>query len=185
MWLLLNFRFSYHNFNENYLSLSVGVFSFLQIFPVFNSSAAERANLQNEIERMKELLHTYETSIQRKDQVISNLTQALGKQRDKQEAMRTFSEWKVQHVDLKREVSQGEREVNQGGVDIAKPWSQTMAEDYDPHHVLAMVKRRGFLVFHLFYWPVWMKHGQKKYHWFHRSTQLQNCIPFMLMMQKW
>nr|XP_022312821.1 centrosomal protein POC5-like isoform X1 [Crassostrea virginica] len=66
-------------------------------------SAAERANLQNEIERMKELLHTYETSIQRKDQVISNLTQALGKQRDKQEAMRTFSEWKVQHVDLKRE----------------------------------------------------------------------------------
>ena len=137
MWLLLNFRFSYHNFDENYLSFLVRVFSCLQIFPVFDSSAAERANLQNEIERMKELLHTYETSIQRKDQVISNLTQALGKQRDKQEAMRTFSEWKVQHVDLKREVSQGE-------VDMANPWSQTTAEMYDPHHVLAMVKKRIF-----------------------------------------
>lgn len=136
MWLLLNLRFSYHNFNENNLSFSVGVFSFLQIFLVFDSSAAERANLQNEIERMKELLHTYETSIQRKDQVISNLTQALGKQRDKQEAMRTFSEWKVQHVDLKREVSQG-------GVGIANPWSKTTAEIYDPHHVLAMVKKGG------------------------------------------
>lgn len=66
-------------------------------------SASERANLQNEIERMKELMHTYETSIQRKDQVISNLTQALSKQKDKQDAMKTFSEWKVQHVDLKRE----------------------------------------------------------------------------------
>lgn len=54
---------------------------------------------------MKELMHTYETSIQRKDQVISNLTQALSKQKDKQDAMKTFSEWKVQHVDLKREVS--------------------------------------------------------------------------------
>lgn len=53
---------------------------------------------------MKELMHTYETSIQRKDQVISNLTQALSKQKDKQDAMKTFSEWKVQHVDFKREV---------------------------------------------------------------------------------
>lgn len=137
----INYRFSYHNFDENYLSLSVGVFSFLQIFPVFDSSAAERANLQNEIERMKELLHTYETSIQRKDQVISNLTQALGKQRDKQEAMRTFSEWKVQHVDLKREVSQG-------GVDIVNPWSQTTAECMILTMFWPWLKKEGFLVFH-------------------------------------
>ncbi|XP_062579270.1 centrosomal protein POC5-like [Saccostrea cucullata] len=66
-------------------------------------SASERRNLQNEMERMKELLHTYETSIQRKDQVISNLTQALSKQKEKQDTMKTFSEWKIQHVDLKRE----------------------------------------------------------------------------------
>jgi hypothetical protein len=54
---------------------------------------------------MKELIHTYEASVQRKDQVISNLTQALSKQREKQEALRTFSDWKIQHIDLKREVS--------------------------------------------------------------------------------
>lgn len=54
---------------------------------------------------MKELLHTYEASVQRKDQVISNLTQALSKQREKQDALRTFSDWKIQHIDLKREVS--------------------------------------------------------------------------------
>ncbi|XP_048750876.2 centrosomal protein POC5-like [Ostrea edulis] len=66
-------------------------------------SASERTSLQNEIERMKELLHTYEASVQRKDQVISNLTQALSKQREKQDALRTFSDWKIQHIDLKRE----------------------------------------------------------------------------------
>ncbi|KAK3094372.1 hypothetical protein FSP39_000914 [Pinctada imbricata] len=66
-------------------------------------SAFERNKLQNEIESLKELLHTYEQSIQRKDQVISNLTQALQKQREKQEMTKTFCEWKIKHDDQKRE----------------------------------------------------------------------------------
>ena len=66
--------------------------------------ASEKTRLQNEIESLKELLHTYEQSVQRKDQVISNLTQALQKQREKQEMTRTFCEWKIKHNDAKREV---------------------------------------------------------------------------------
>jgi len=53
---------------------------------------------------LKELLATYEKSIERKDQVISNLTHALQKQKDKKEVMRTFCEWKLKHNDSKREV---------------------------------------------------------------------------------
>ena len=60
--------------------------------------------LVDEINSLKELLATYEKSIDRKDQVISNLTHAMQKQKDKNEMMRTFSEWKMKHNDFKREV---------------------------------------------------------------------------------
>ena len=53
---------------------------------------------------LKELLATYEKSIERKDQVISNLTNALQKQKDKSEMTRRFCEWKIRHNDHKREV---------------------------------------------------------------------------------
>ena len=56
------------------------------------------------MESLKELLHTYEQSIERKDQVISNLTHAMQKQREKIEMLKKFNEWKLKHIDRKREV---------------------------------------------------------------------------------
>ncbi|NXB75465.1 POC5 protein, partial [Donacobius atricapilla] len=60
--------------------------------------------LQNEVENLKELLHTYEISISRKDEVIiTDLTQALEKQKDRVELMRRFTRWRIQHVSAKQE----------------------------------------------------------------------------------
>ncbi|NXD05439.1 POC5 protein, partial [Certhia familiaris] len=60
--------------------------------------------LQNEMENLKELLHTYEISISRKDEVvITNLTQALEKQKERVELMRKFTLWRIQHVKAKQE----------------------------------------------------------------------------------
>ena len=61
--------------------------------------------LQNETEGLKELLLTYEQSIERKDEVIANLTRAMQRQCDKFEMAKTFCEWKIRHNDKKREVS--------------------------------------------------------------------------------
>ncbi|KAI8493683.1 Centrosomal protein poc5 [Branchiostoma belcheri] len=65
--------------------------------------AREVSQLQNEIESLKELLHTYEQSIQRKDQVISNLTQALQRQKEKFDMLRAMVQWKLRHADERRE----------------------------------------------------------------------------------
>ncbi|NXO23871.1 POC5 protein, partial [Cisticola juncidis] len=59
--------------------------------------------LQNEVENLKELLHSYELSIGRKDEVITNLTRALEKQKDRVELMRRFTFWRIQHVKAKQE----------------------------------------------------------------------------------
>lgn len=59
----------------------------------------------NEVESLKELLHTYEQSIERKDQVIANLTASLQSHRDKMQIQKSFCEWKAKHNDSKREVS--------------------------------------------------------------------------------
>jgi centrosomal protein POC5 len=56
------------------------------------------------MESLKELLHTYEQSIERKDQLISNLTHAMQKQREKIEMLKKYNEWKIKHIDRKREV---------------------------------------------------------------------------------
>ena len=61
---------------------------------------------------MKELLHTYEQSIERKDQVIANLTNGLHKQKEKLEMAKTFSEWKIRHNDSQREVRTFSSDVN-------------------------------------------------------------------------
>lgn len=66
--------------------------------------AAEKNQVLNEMESLKELLHTYEQSIERKDQVISNLTHAMQKQREKIEMLKKFNEWKLKHIDRKREI---------------------------------------------------------------------------------
>ncbi|XP_064259433.1 centrosomal protein POC5 isoform X3 [Passer domesticus] len=65
--------------------------------------ATQVKQLQNEIENLKELLHTYEISISRKDEVITNLTQALEKQKERVMLMRKFTLWRIQHVKAKQE----------------------------------------------------------------------------------
>ncbi|XP_066270366.1 centrosomal protein POC5-like [Branchiostoma lanceolatum] len=65
--------------------------------------AREVNQLQNEIESLKELMHTYEQSIERKDQVISNLTQALQRQKEKFDMLRAMVQWKLRHADERRE----------------------------------------------------------------------------------
>uniref|UniRef100_A0A8C5TX48 Centrosomal protein POC5 n=1 Tax=Malurus cyaneus samueli TaxID=2593467 RepID=A0A8C5TX48_9PASS len=59
--------------------------------------------LQNEIENLKELLHTYEISISRKDEVITTLTKSLDKQKERVALMRNFAIWRIQHVKAKQE----------------------------------------------------------------------------------
>lgn len=65
--------------------------------------ASEKAEYVKEMDTMKELLHTYEQTMERKDAVITNLTTALHRSRDKLELMRKFCDWKAQHNDAKRE----------------------------------------------------------------------------------
>ncbi|NXY84069.1 POC5 protein, partial [Alcedo cyanopectus] len=66
--------------------------------------AASLRQLSNEIENLKELLHTYEISAGRKDEVvISNLSQALEKQKERTELMKKFTLWRIHHVKAKQE----------------------------------------------------------------------------------
>ncbi|RLW05317.1 hypothetical protein DV515_00005201, partial [Chloebia gouldiae] len=66
--------------------------------------ATQVKQLQNEMENLKELLHTYEISISRKDEVvIINLTRALEKQKDRAVLLRAFTQWRIQHVKAKQE----------------------------------------------------------------------------------
>ncbi|KFO91533.1 Centrosomal protein POC5 [Buceros rhinoceros silvestris] len=65
--------------------------------------AAHVKQLSNETENLKELLRTYEISIGRKDEVITNLTQALERQKERMELMRNFTLWRIQHVKAKQE----------------------------------------------------------------------------------
>ncbi|NWH89339.1 POC5 protein, partial [Aegithalos caudatus] len=65
--------------------------------------AAHVKQLQNEVENLKELLHAYEISIGRKDEVITSLTQALEKQKERVELMRSFTLWRIQHINAKQE----------------------------------------------------------------------------------
>ncbi|KAM4808295.1 centrosomal protein POC5 [Rhinophrynus dorsalis] len=59
--------------------------------------------LNNQIDNLQKLLQTYELSIQRKDEVISNLTHALEKQKEKLELMQTFTHWRLQHTKARQE----------------------------------------------------------------------------------
>ncbi|XP_038621847.1 centrosomal protein POC5 [Tachyglossus aculeatus] len=65
--------------------------------------AAHVRQLCSEIENLKELLQTYETSLGRKDEVISNLTQAIDKQKERIELMKKFTHWRIQHVEARQE----------------------------------------------------------------------------------
>uniref|UniRef100_A0A672GS55 Centrosomal protein POC5 n=1 Tax=Salarias fasciatus TaxID=181472 RepID=A0A672GS55_SALFA len=59
---------------------------------------AQAAGLKSELDSLKELLHTYETSNQRKDEVIGNLCHVLERQKEKLEKMRAFTHWRLQHA---------------------------------------------------------------------------------------
>ncbi|XP_026573687.1 centrosomal protein POC5 isoform X2 [Pseudonaja textilis] len=59
--------------------------------------AADMRQLTNQMENLKELLHTYEISLGRKDEVIANLTNAIEKQKDRIELMKKFAKWRLQH----------------------------------------------------------------------------------------
>jgi len=65
--------------------------------------AAEEDALRNQIENQNELLHAFEKSIHQKDVVITNLTNTLQKQRDKQEKLKILLTWKLKNNDEKRE----------------------------------------------------------------------------------
>ncbi|XP_071479690.1 centrosomal protein POC5-like [Diadema antillarum] len=63
----------------------------------------ELRQLQNEIESQKELLHTFEQSVERKDHIISNLTRAVQKEKDRFEMLRRFESWKLRHSEDRRQ----------------------------------------------------------------------------------
>ncbi|KAM8886867.1 centrosomal protein POC5 isoform 2-T3 [Spinachia spinachia] len=64
---------------------------------------AQTADLRTEIDCLKGLLNTYETSNQRKDEVIMNLSQVLDRNKEKHEKMRAFTQWRIQHAEAKEE----------------------------------------------------------------------------------
>uniref|UniRef100_A0A8D3AC65 Centrosomal protein POC5 n=1 Tax=Scophthalmus maximus TaxID=52904 RepID=A0A8D3AC65_SCOMX len=65
--------------------------------------AARTAGLNAELDGLKGLLHTYEMSNRRKDEVIVNLSQVLDRQKEKIEKMRTFTHWRLRHTEAKEE----------------------------------------------------------------------------------
>ncbi|XP_043403110.1 centrosomal protein POC5 isoform X5 [Chelonia mydas] len=65
--------------------------------------AAHVRQLNNQMENLRELLHTYEISIGRKDEVITNLSHAIDKQKERIELMKTFTRWRIQHVEARQE----------------------------------------------------------------------------------
>nr|CAI9711099.1 unnamed protein product [Rangifer tarandus platyrhynchus] len=66
--------------------------------------AADFKQLCSQISSLKELQKTYEVSIGRKDEVISSLSHAIGKQKERIELMRTFFHWRINHVKSRQDV---------------------------------------------------------------------------------
>uniref|UniRef100_A0A8D2CP67 Centrosomal protein POC5 n=1 Tax=Sciurus vulgaris TaxID=55149 RepID=A0A8D2CP67_SCIVU len=66
--------------------------------------AAHIKQLYNQINDLKELQKTFEVSIGRKDEVISSLSHAIGKQKERIELMRTFFHWRIGHVSSRQDV---------------------------------------------------------------------------------
>jgi len=87
-----------------WLLFFVGCLWWLVLLFKNNRYSGDMRRQVDETESVKELLNTYEQSIERKDQVIANLTASLQSHRDKMEIQKSFSEWKIKHNDVKREV---------------------------------------------------------------------------------
>ncbi|XP_016060726.1 PREDICTED: centrosomal protein POC5 isoform X2 [Miniopterus natalensis] len=69
--------------------------------------AAHLKQLCNQISSLKELQNAYEISIGRKDEVISSLSHAIGKQKERVELTRTFFHWRIGHVKARQDVYEG------------------------------------------------------------------------------
>ncbi|KAJ8380389.1 hypothetical protein SKAU_G00011670 [Synaphobranchus kaupii] len=65
--------------------------------------SAHVSGLAAEMDSLKELVNTYETSNQRKDQVISTLMSRVEKERERVEMMRTFTQWRLQQSNARDE----------------------------------------------------------------------------------
>lgn len=69
--------------------------------------AALVKQLSSQIADLKELQKAFEVSIGRKDEVISSLSHAIGKQKERIELMKTFFHWRIGHVKARQEVYEG------------------------------------------------------------------------------
>lgn len=63
--------------------------------------------LSNEIADLRELQKAFEISIGRKDEVISSLSHAIGKHKERTELMKTFFHWRIGHVKSRQDVYEG------------------------------------------------------------------------------
>ncbi|XP_011405716.1 PREDICTED: centrosomal protein POC5-like [Amphimedon queenslandica] len=69
-----------------------------------NDLVSQNRLLQSQINRINGLLTTYQLSINKKDEIIQRLTKSLQKQKDRIGLARSFSMWRGQHNDEKREI---------------------------------------------------------------------------------
>ncbi|XP_016106419.1 centrosomal protein POC5-like [Sinocyclocheilus grahami] len=65
--------------------------------------AAHMAAVNAEMDGLKDLLNTYKTSNQRKNEVIVNLSRAVDRQREKLELMSSFTQWRLQQCAAREE----------------------------------------------------------------------------------
>lgn len=66
--------------------------------------AALVKQLSSQIADLKELQKAFEVSLGRKDEVISSLSHAIGKQKERTELMKTFFHWRINHVKARQDV---------------------------------------------------------------------------------
>ncbi|XP_072904369.1 centrosomal protein POC5 isoform X2 [Hemitrygon akajei] len=64
---------------------------------------AQIAQMATQTQNLNQLIRTYEDSVRRKDEVISNLIQGLKNLKEKIELMRRFTQWRLQHSEAKAE----------------------------------------------------------------------------------
>lgn len=69
--------------------------------------ASHLKQLCNQISNLKELQKAYEISLGRKDEVISSLSHAIAKQKERIELMRTFFHWRIGHVKSRQDAYEG------------------------------------------------------------------------------
>ncbi|XP_078253199.1 centrosomal protein POC5 isoform X2 [Rhinoraja longicauda] len=62
---------------------------------------AQIAQMACQTQNLNQLICTYEDSVRRKDEVISNLIQGLKNLKEKIELMRSFTQWRLQHSEAK------------------------------------------------------------------------------------